>query len=168
MLEEIDLLDRGLNPLITWAEDLAETIVKAIIASSTDFEAIFQKYAPGRKFISEKEFLDAMLEIGVGSRFDDAKINKFYYFIDDDKSQKVEFREMESIIKTHCTKTPQKLMDEILEEIKVQMEKRKYIIKDIYRTLDSYSRDGLIDRKSFRNALTRDLKFDFDEIDLDF
>jgi hypothetical protein len=59
-------------------------------------------------------------------------------------------------------------MDEILEEIKIQMEKRKYIIKDIYRTLDSYSRNGLIDKKSFIKALKIDLKFDFDDIDLEF
>jgi len=168
MLDEIDMLDRGLNPLITWAEDLADTIVKAITARGTDFEAIFQKYAPGRKYISEKEFIDSMVDIGVASRYDTTKIQKFYYFIDDDKSQKVEFREMESIIKTHCTKTPQKLMDEILEEVKLQMDKKKYKIKDIYQALDSYSRDGLIDNKSFRKALTKDLKFHIDEIDLDF
>lgn len=168
MLDELDMLDRGLNPLMTWAEDLAASIVKAITAKSTDFETIFKKYAPGKNVITEDQFATAMKDIGVSDQFGPEKIRKFYYFIDDDKSQMVEFREMESIIKTHCTKTPQKLMDEILEELKLQMQDKRIKVNDIYRTLDDYSREELIDKKSFRKALTRDLKFHIDDIDLDF
>lgn len=100
-LEEIDLLDRGINPLMSWAENLADTIVKAIAAQNTDFEALFKRYAPGKNYITESQFVEAMRSISVNSKFDPVKIMKFYYFIDDDKSQRVEFREMESIIKTH-------------------------------------------------------------------
>ena len=122
MLDEIDLLDRGINPLITWAESLAETIVKAVTAKPTDFETLFKRFATHKSYISEDEFVKAMQDIGVDNEFKVSKIKKFYYFIDDDKSQKVEFREMESIIKTQCTKTTQKLIDEILDSIKSQMD----------------------------------------------
>ena len=167
-IDELDLLDRGINPLMSWAESLADTIIKAIAAQNTDFETLFRKYAPGKNYITESQFVEAMRSISVNSKFDPSKIIKFFYFIDDDKSQTVEFREMESIIKTHCTKTPQKLMDEILDEIKLQMDDRKVKVKDVYRTLDGYSRKELIDNGSFIRALKHDLKFHLDQIDLDF
>ena len=168
MLEEIDLLDRGINPLITWAESLAETVVKAVTAKPTDFESLFKKFATHKSYISEDEFVKAMQDIGVDNEFKVSKIKKFYYFIDDDKSQKVEFREMESIIKTQCTKTTQKLMDEILESIKSQMDALKMKIHDMYKTFDQYSRNEIIDKKSFWTALTRDLKIRIGVIDLEF
>ena len=153
---------------MTWAEDLAASIVKAITAKNTDFESIFKRYAPGKNYITQNQFIDAMKDLGVTTKYDSQKLQKFYYFIDDDKSQRVDFRELESIIKTHCTKTPVKLMDEILEEIKIQMKENRIKVKDIYQALDKYSRDQLIDTRSFRKALTRDLKFHLDEIDIDF
>ena len=166
-LEDIDLLDRGINPLMSWAENLADTIVKAIIAQNTDFHELFTKYAPGKKNITEPQFLEAMRSISVNSKFDSTKISKFYYFIDDDKSGEVSFKEMEGIIKTHCTKTPQKLMDEILDEIKLQMEDT-ISVSTVYKTLDRYSKKELIDNGSFMRALKHDLKFHLDQIDLDF
>jgi Ca2+-binding EF-hand superfamily protein len=167
-LDEIDLIDRGINPLMSWAESLADTIVKAIAAQSTDFETLFRTFAPGKNYLTEDQFVKAMKSIRIDSKFDTAKIMKFYYFIDDNKNEKVEFREMESVIKTHCTKTPQKLMDEVLDSIKLQMDEKKIKIKEVYKTLDDYSRNDLIDTKDFTRALTHDLKFHIDEIDLDF
>lgn len=167
-LDEIDLLDRGINPLMSWAENLSDTIVKAIAAKSTDFETLFRTFAPDKNYITEEQFIKAMKSINIDTKFDDAKIMKFYYFIDDDKSQRVEFREMESIIKTHWTKSPQKLMDEILDNLKFQMDENKIKVKDVYSALDGYSRNDLIDTKSFIRALKHDLKFHIDDIDLDF
>lgn len=59
-------------------------------------------------------------------------------------------------------------MDEILDEIKLQMEDKDIKVKDVYRILDGYSRRELIDNGSFIRTLKHDLKFHLDQIDLDF
>ena len=168
MLEEIDLLDRGINPLMTWAEELAEYIVKAVVANDTNFEKLFIKHSPSNKYLNQKEFVKAMEEISVDSKFKVDIIKKFYYFIDDDKNQKVDFKELESIVKTHCNKSNQKLTNEILDTVKSQMLSNKIKIKDLYYTLDGYSYHGIIDRKSFIKTLSRDLRIRLEEIDYSF
>ena len=168
MLEEIDLLDKGINPLITWAESLAETIVKAVTAKPTDFETLFKRFATHKSYISEDEFVKAMQDIGVDNEFKVSKIKKFFYFIDDDKSQKVEFIEMESIVKTQCTKTTQQLKDDILDLIKNQLASSRQELSDMHKAFDQYSRNNLIEKKSFWTALTRDLKIRIGVIDLEF
>ena len=168
MLDEIDLLDRGINPLMTWAEELAEYIVKAVVAYDTNFEKLFIKHSPSNKYLNQKQFIKAMEEISVDSKFNADIIKKFYYFIDDDKNQKVDFKELESIVKTHCNKSNQKLTDEILDTVKSQMLSNKIKIRDLYYTLDGYSYHGLIDRKSFLKTLSRDLRIRLEEIDYSF
>ena len=101
MLDEIDLLNKGINPLMTWAEDLAEYIVKAVISKGYDFETLFKKFTKGHNYLDEQSFLSSMQEIRVDNRFKLDKIKQFYYYIDDDKNQRVNFREMESIVKTY-------------------------------------------------------------------
>lgn len=101
MLDEIDLLDRGVNPLMTWAEELAEYIVKAVVSADTNFEKLFIKHSPSQKYLDQENFIKAMQDIGVDTKFKKEIIEKFYYFIDNDKNQKVEFDELESIVKTH-------------------------------------------------------------------
>lgn len=58
-------------------------------------------------------------------------------------------------------------MDEILDEIKLQMDD-DITVSTVYKTLDKYSRRELIDNASFMRALKHDLKFHLDQIDLDF
>ena len=168
MLDEIDLLNKGINPLMTWAEDLAEYIVKAVISKGYDFETLFKKFAKGHNYLDEQSFLNSMQEIRVDNRFKLDKIKQFYYYIDDNKNQRVNFREMESIVKNYWNKSSQKLIDEIMDSLKIQIERNKIKIKDIVKTLESYSRNDLIDNKSFRRVLLKDLKLRLEDIDIDF
>lgn len=169
LLDELDLIDRGINPLMTWAEELSEYIVKSVISKGLDFETLFKKFSPGKTFLDEASFVKSMQDVGVDQKFKLAKIKKFYYFIDDDKNQKVNFREMEGIVKTHCSKTTQVLTEEILENIKNQIDRSKKLkLKDIRKILDDYGRNELIDQKSFSRALLKDCKLRLDELDVDF
>jgi Ca2+-binding EF-hand superfamily protein len=168
MMDEIDLINKGINPLMTWAEELAEYIVKAIVANDTDYKSLFLKHSSSGKYLSEKEFITTMEDIHVNDKFKVDILKKFYYFIDNDKNQQVDFKELESIVKTHCTKTNLKMTNEILDSVKSQMSVNKLGIKDVYSALDKYSYKELIDRKSFTKGLIKDLRIRLSDIDIDF
>lgn len=48
------------------------------------------------------------------------------------------------------------------------MSANKIKVKHIYDTLDGYSHEGLVDRRNFVKALSRDLRIRLDDIDFNF
>ena len=55
-----------------------------------------------------------------------------------------------------------------MDSLKTQIERNKIKVKNIKSTLESYSRNDLIDNKSFRRVILKDFKLRIEDIDIDF
>jgi hypothetical protein len=81
LFEELDLIDRHINPLMVWAIDMADSINKIIyIKGFSSFNTFISKYSRDGKRVTLTEFLKSSMTLGITELFKEGDIKRFFQY----------------------------------------------------------------------------------------
>ena len=135
---------------MVWAIDMADCINKILyIRGFPNIGAYIRKYSREGKRLTLNEYMKALQNLGVSSHYEEKDQKRFFNYCSQNQAE-VSLDTIESEIKKYGTKTIQKMKDELILELKDDIDTRFKSYKDLQILFDENGERGVMTKKLFR------------------